>query len=256
MVGAVDTGAPWFLTGWAEGTEVEFMIDTRCQVTILVMSVFERMCVADPRFWGWLRPCRRQLVLADSSPLMVHGELCMTVVFPGLHGHMTLVIASIGSEGLLGTEALQSCLPHQLDLRMGQLWPDGQATLQLHQQRQAVRAFAFSEGSLVVPPDSEIVVPVSIWSSAGIPSGRCSMIELDSTITENYSVLVGSTLVDTSNWSAEVLVINPGSDVVVLPRSLVLAMWCRCLRLLLRGHSRFDRRLHHLGLFPCISRKL
>ena len=43
------------------------------------------------------------------------------------------------------------------------------------------------------------------------------MIEPDSTITEYYGVLVGRTLVDTSNWSATVLVINPGSDVVVLP---------------------------------------
>ena len=38
------------------------------------------------------------------------------VVFPGLQCDMMLVIASIGSEGLLGTEALQSCFPHQLDL--------------------------------------------------------------------------------------------------------------------------------------------
>ena len=57
------------------------------------------------------------------------------------------------------------------------------------------------------------MAPVSIR----IPLGRCSLTELDSTITETYGVLVGSTLVDTSNWSAEVLLINPGSDVVVLP---------------------------------------
>ena len=54
-------------------------------------------------------------------------------VFPRLSCNMVLVVASIGSEGLLGTEALQSCLPHQLDLRTGQLWVDGQSTLQLHQ---------------------------------------------------------------------------------------------------------------------------
>ena len=48
---------------------------------------------------------------------------------------MLFVVASIGSDGLLGTEALQSCLPHQLDLRTGQLWAEGRATLQLHQQR-------------------------------------------------------------------------------------------------------------------------
>ena len=135
VVGAVGTGAPWFLTGWAEGTEVEFMIDAGCQVTILATSVFERMCAADPRIQGQLRPCRQQLVSADSSPLMVRGELCMTIVFPGLQCDMLLVIASIGSEGLLGTDALQSCLPHQLDLHKGQLWADGQSTLQLHQQR-------------------------------------------------------------------------------------------------------------------------
>ena len=41
VVGIVGTGAHWFLTGWAEGTEVEFMIDTGCQVTILTTSVYE-----------------------------------------------------------------------------------------------------------------------------------------------------------------------------------------------------------------------
>ena len=48
---------------------------------------------------------------------------------------MWCVVAAIGTDGLLGTEALQSCLPHQLDLRTGQLWADGRSTLQLHQQR-------------------------------------------------------------------------------------------------------------------------
>ena len=46
LVGAVGTGAPWYQTGWAKGTEVKFMIDTGCQVTILATSVFERMCSA------------------------------------------------------------------------------------------------------------------------------------------------------------------------------------------------------------------
>ena len=65
VVGAVGAAAPWFLTGWAEEVEIEFMIDTGCQVTILVTSVF-------------------RLVSADSSPLTVKGELDMAIVFPGL----------------------------------------------------------------------------------------------------------------------------------------------------------------------------
>ena len=45
VMGAVGSAAPWFLTGWADGVVVEFMIDMGCQVTILATSVFERMCV-------------------------------------------------------------------------------------------------------------------------------------------------------------------------------------------------------------------
>ena len=47
-MGAVGSEAPWFLTGWANDMEVDFMIDTGCQVTILATTVFERMCTADP----------------------------------------------------------------------------------------------------------------------------------------------------------------------------------------------------------------
>ena len=43
------------------------------------------------------------------------------------------------------------------------------------------------------------------------------MIEPDSDITESYGVLVGRTLVDMSNWYASVLLINLGSDAMVLP---------------------------------------
>ena len=44
IVGAVGSAAPWFPTGWTNEVEVEFMIDTGCQVTILATSVFEK-CV-------------------------------------------------------------------------------------------------------------------------------------------------------------------------------------------------------------------
>ena len=88
------------------------MIDTGCQVTILSMTVFERMCTMDPKVCSELRHCRRRLVSADWSPLMVQGQL----EFPGLCCDILFVVANIGSDGLLGTEALQSYLPYQLDL--------------------------------------------------------------------------------------------------------------------------------------------
>ena len=89
VVGAIGSAAPWFLTGWAEEVEIEFMIDTGCQVTILATSVFERMCASDLQVRSRLRPCGRRLVSADPSPLTVKGDLEMTIVFPGLSCDMT-----------------------------------------------------------------------------------------------------------------------------------------------------------------------
>ena len=39
-MGVVGSAALWFLTGWADEVEIEFTIDTGCQVTILATSVF------------------------------------------------------------------------------------------------------------------------------------------------------------------------------------------------------------------------
>ena len=154
MVGVVGSAAPWFLTGWTNDVEVEFMIDTGCQVTILATSVFDRMCDIHPEVRNGLVPCAQRLVSADSSPLTVMGRINLNVVFPGLRCDMWCVVAGIGTDGLLGTEALQSCLPHQLDLRTGQLWANGRSTLQLHQQKSIPSVSGSLITAVVLPPDS------------------------------------------------------------------------------------------------------
>ena len=166
-----------------------------------------------------LRPCGRQLVWADLSPLTVKGELELTVVFSGLTCDMLLVVPSIGSDGLLGTEALQSCLPHQLDLRTGQLWVEGRATLQLHQQKPIPKVEALLMMAVVLPPDSEIVAPVV--GRGGRRLGPCALVEPS----REYGVVVGHTLVDASSCSASVLMINPNAEEIVLPFRHVWGSW-------------------------------
>ena len=71
------------VSGWmAHDVEIEFMIDTGCQVTILSATVFQRMCVVKPEVRSALQVCRRRLVSADSSPLTVQGQLELDIVFP------------------------------------------------------------------------------------------------------------------------------------------------------------------------------
>ena len=153
VVGAIGSAAPWFLTGWAHEVEIEFMIDTGCQVTILSTTVFEHMCIVDPTVRSEWRFCRCQLVSADSSPLIIQGQLELAIVFPGIRCEMLFVVANIGSDGLLGTEALQS---YHMDLHTGQLWAYGWSTLQLHQQRLTPELDGLLTTSAVIPPDSEI----------------------------------------------------------------------------------------------------
>ena len=127
---------------------------------------------------------------------------------------MCCVVASIGSDGLLGTEALQSCLPHQLDLRTGQLWAEGRSTLQLHQQKPTPDVRGLLLTAVVLPPDSEVVAPFSL---NGGQLGSCALIVPDRDLTEEFGVVVGHTLVDVSTSSANVLIINPNAEEVVLP---------------------------------------
>ena len=214
VVGAIGSAAPWFLTGWAHEVEIEFMIDTGCQVTILSTTMFERMCTVDPAVRSALRPCHRRLVSADSSPLIVQGQLELNIVFPGLCCDMLFVVANIGSDGLLGTEALQSYLPHQLDLRTGQLWADGWSTLQLHQQQLTPDLDGLLTTSVVIPPDSEIMAK---FSMSGIRPHSCALVEPARCLTEENGVMVGYTLVDASPGSGRVLIVNPNAEVVVLP---------------------------------------
>ena len=214
VVGAIGSAAPWFLTEWAHDVEIECMIDTGCQVTILSKTVFQRMCTVNPAVCSALQTCRRWLVSADSSPLMVQGQLKLDIVFPGLCCKMLFVVANIGSDGLLGTEALQSYLPHQLDLRTGQLWADGWSTLQLHQHRLTPELDGLLTTSVVIPPDSEIVAKFSV---SGIRPHGCALVEPARCLIEEYGVVVGHTLVDASSGSGSVLIVNPNMEVVVLP---------------------------------------
>ena len=214
MVGVVGSAAPWYLTGWTNDVEVEFMIDTGCQVTILATSVFDKICDIHPEVKLGLVPCTQRLVSADSSPLIVRGRINLNVIFPGLRCDMSCVVAEIGTDGLLGTEALQSCLPHQLDLRMGQLWADGRSTLQLHHQQSTPLVGCSLITAVVLPPVSEVVAEFSI---TGEQLGSCALIDPNWELTEEFGVMVGHTLVDATSLSANVLMINMSEEEVVLP---------------------------------------
>ena len=67
---------------------------------------------------------------------------------------------------------------------------------------------------MVLPPDSEVVASFLI---DGGQLGTCALINPNRDLTEEFGVVVGHTLVDASTPSANVLIINPNAEEVVLP---------------------------------------
>ena len=67
---------------------------------------------------------------------------------------------------------------------------------------------------MVLPPDSEVVAPFSL---NGGHLGSCALIVPDRDLTEEFGVVVGHTLLYASMPSANVLIINPNTEEVVLP---------------------------------------
>ena len=66
----------------------------------------------------------------------------------------------------------------------------------------------------MIPPDSEIVAKFSV---SGIRPHGCALVEPARCLTEEYGIVVGHTLVDSSSGSGSVLIVNPNEEVVVLP---------------------------------------
>ena len=91
---------------------------------------------------------------------------------------------------------------------------DGWSTLQLHQQRLASELDRFLTTSVGLPPDIDIVAPFSV---SGVRQNGCGLVEPSRTLTEEYGVIVGHTLVDASSRLGSVLMVNPNAEVVVLP---------------------------------------
>ena len=86
--------------------------------------------------------------------------------------------------------------------------------MQLHQQKPTPDVRGLLLTAVVLPPDSEIVAAFSI---NGGHLGFCALIVPNRALTEEFGVVVEHTLVDASTSSANVLIVNPNAEEVVLP---------------------------------------
>ena len=102
-----------YVSGSLLGEEVEWLIDTGCNVTILSADVFNRIPVhRRPK----LHKSEQRLGQADGTPLDVVGEIVVTLMIGPQKYRSRVIVASCLMDGLLGMDLLQlsgACLDLQ-----------------------------------------------------------------------------------------------------------------------------------------------
>ena len=135
------------------------------------------------------------------------GELELNVVFPGLCCDMLFVVASIGSDGLLGTEGH----PVVPATSVGSL--NGTVVGGRPIDTTITPAETDPGGGWIL----DNFGGVASFLVSGVRPSCCALVELSRTLTEEYGVIVGHTLVNASSRMASVLMVNPNTEEVVLP---------------------------------------
>ena len=111
---------------------------------------------------------------------------------------------------------LGSVLSHTLDIKIGLLFTDGGASLQLHRRDAALSGRVFTVGHCSVPPYSEAVLHCAVRTAGGRLMPSSGLLEGLTVSAENTGLVVGTTLVDPSRLRVPVLVSNFSQDTVMV----------------------------------------
>ena len=203
------------------------MVDSGASTTIIQHRVYEGLRQEFPLFVGPLESSQSRLLAANKQQLKVYGEAQIECHFLDMQLPITFVVADIGVPGLLGLDSLTGQFPHCFNLKTGQLYAPGKGTLQLHKKNEAKQGRLFSVGHTCVPPGHEVVLSCRIRTQNGRKPGGTGVVEGLVTFVEETGLIVGRAVVNTSNWTVPVLVVNPGNEAIVLPPHVEVAQLSR-----------------------------
>ena len=93
----------FFTDGLAETTQVHWLIDSGCTITILSLKKYQEIPKEEcPE----LKRHKYVLVTADDKPLQVHGQTELNIKFGDQWIQHRVIIAEINNDGLIGMDFL------------------------------------------------------------------------------------------------------------------------------------------------------
>ena len=187
----------WFLEGWIGDHSVEFLVDSGSSVTAMSDSFYRNLVQADAPL-GVLKVTARTLRSANGTGIEVMGCSRCSVSFLGLRTEFPIIICDLptGTDAIIGTDVLDSVLPHTLDVKNGLLFAQGGVSLQLHRKDSALSGRVFTVGHSSIPPYSEAVLHCSIRTTGGRALPSRGQLEGLTLFAEDTGLIVGRTLVE------------------------------------------------------------
>ena len=187
----------WFLEGWIGGS-------------------FHNTLVVAGAPVGDLQPTVRKLRGANGSQINISGCSSCVVSFLGLRTEFPILVCDLSTDAIIGTDTLESILPHTLDIKNGLLFTDGGVSLQLHRRDAALSGRVFTVGHCSIPPHYEAVLHCTTRTVGGRSLPPSGLLEGLTVFSENTGLVVGRMLVDPSGWKVPVLVSNFGQETVMV----------------------------------------
>ena len=134
----------------------------------------------------------------------------------GLQTEFPILVCDLSTDAIIGTDILESILPHTLDIKHGLLFTEGGVSLQLQRRDAALSGRVFTVGHCSIPPYSEAVLHCTTHIVGGRSMPPSGLLEGLTVFSENTGLVVGRTLVDPSGWKVPVLVSNFGQETVMV----------------------------------------
>ena len=207
--GAHNSKAGLYLRGKIFDVDVEFLVDTGSEVTLISPTVWQLLCSGRELE---LETSVQPVANADSSPLYVLGEVEVGVRFGDLTTNWNVVVAHISSPGILGIDFLSKYNCH---LNMGRgaslvFGNDGVRIPLVEEFRRDSYRVALVK-NVVVPANCEMITAGLVVGSSGSCKrdlGNMELVEPRPELREKNDILVGRTLVDPGRQIVPVRVAN------------------------------------------------
>ena len=211
----------WTLTGIVAGVEVDLLVDSGSDVTLLDPAVYNQI---KREHKPELTEVNCSLNTASGDRMESFGAADFELMLGQQSWEYPFVVAQMGSiAGILGNDFLRenNCC---LDMGLGTLKVNGEVLL-LRTERTGSCCRVRLMETIEIPAGHEVCVPgVVDRTRPGENESRCGLVQPAKTFVEQTGVLVSSTLVDPSRKLIPMNLMNIGEETTLVPQGTTVLL--------------------------------